>query len=380
MHITKMSAVRASQAANCRSMEGTKEEFLRQFGNDYDYRDAPKNIDNIRSTEFKRLEGIVYLDHAGATLYSEAQMEAVFRDLSTRILGNPHSQSDSSKATTDIINEARRQVLSYFNASPKDYKCVFTSGATGALKLVGETFPWTKESCYMYTVENHNSVIGIREYALDHGAAALAVDIEDVDFFRGMKPSIQIKKRSLQRREKAVASREVPNCEGNNHNLFAFPSECNFSGIKFPLELVNIVKEYSGKGIGDSFNDRGSWLVLIDAAKGCATEPPDLSRYPADFVVCSFYKAHPSSMGATITFNLKRSNGSWFGYKEVEQLASLSSIQLRTGCFCNPGACAKFLELTHMDILSNLEGFFHNKVKLVQKLRSVCGKGIYLLW
>lgn len=33
-------------------------------------------------------------------------------------------------------------------------------------------------------------------------------------------------------------------------------------------------------------------MVLIDAAKGSATEPPDLSLYPADFVVMSFYKVH----------------------------------------------------------------------------------------
>lgn len=33
-------------------------------------------------------------------------------------------------------------------------------------------------------------------------------------------------------------------------------------------------------------------MVLIDAAKGCVTQPPDLSRYPADFVVISFYKVH----------------------------------------------------------------------------------------
>jgi molybdenum cofactor sulfurtransferase len=31
-------------------------------------------------------------------------------------------------------------------------------------------------------------------------------------------------------------------------------------------------------------------MVLIDAAKGCTTEPPNLTVYPADFVVCSFYK------------------------------------------------------------------------------------------
>lgn len=31
-------------------------------------------------------------------------------------------------------------------------------------------------------------------------------------------------------------------------------------------------------------------MVLIDAAKGCATQPPDLSKFPADFIVLSFYK------------------------------------------------------------------------------------------
>lgn len=35
---------------------------------------------------------------------------------------------------------------------------------------------------------------------------------------------------------------------------------------------------------------RGRWMVLIDAAKGCATKPPDLSKYQADFVIISFYK------------------------------------------------------------------------------------------
>lgn len=38
------------------------------------------------------------------------------------------------------------------------------------------------------------------------------------------------------------------------------------------------------------FCRNGQWMVLIDAAKGCSTRPPDLSKYPADFVAISFYK------------------------------------------------------------------------------------------
>ncbi|RDY01930.1 Molybdenum cofactor sulfurase, partial [Mucuna pruriens] len=49
----------------------------------------------------------------------------------------------------------------------------------------------------------------------------------------------------------------------------------------------------------------GQWMVLIDAAKGCATVPPDLSKYPTDFVAISFYKlfGYPTGLGALIVRN-----------------------------------------------------------------------------
>ncbi|RDX99356.1 Molybdenum cofactor sulfurase, partial [Mucuna pruriens] len=76
--------------------------------------------------------------------------------------------------------------------------------------------------------------------------------------------------------------------------------------------------------------------------------------------VCILYGHHNSmklchERGPIISFNLKRPDGSWYGYREVEKLASLSGIQLRTGCFCNPGACAKYLGLSHLDLISNTE-------------------------
>nr|CAD1834558.1 unnamed protein product [Ananas comosus var. bracteatus] len=450
-------------------MARTKEEFLKQFGEGYGYPDAPRNIDAMRALDFKRLEGLVYLDHAGATLYSEAQMGMLLRS-------SPTVQSDSSMATSDVVAAARLQVLNYLNASPRNYKCIFTSGATAALKLVGECFPWSRESCYMYTMENHNSVLGIREYALNKGATALAVDIEEVEPHdlrdETHESSIRILKHAVQRRVEDLVPQNLQNgkLSGNVYNLFAFPSECNFSGQKFPLDLVKVIKEDGGKILGVPSHQRNCWMVLIDAAKGCSTEPPDLATYPADFVIFSFYKifGYPTGLGAlvvrneaarlltktyfgggtvsasiadidfvrrresieqvledgtlsflaiasirhgfkivdsltksaivrhtkslttyarnimvglkhgngsnvctiygretskvlsstygpTISFNLKREDGSWFGYREVEKLATLSGIHLRTGCFCNPGACAKYLGLSHSDLISNLE-------------------------
>ncbi|XP_008456317.2 molybdenum cofactor sulfurase isoform X3 [Cucumis melo] len=450
-------------------MGAAKEEFLREFGRDYGYPGGPKTIDEIRATEFKRLGGMAYLDHAGATLYSELQMESIFKDLTANIYGNPHSQSDSSFATSDIVRSARQQVLDYLKASPKDYKCIFSSGATAALKLVGEAFPWSHQSSFVYTMENHNSVLGIREYALEQGAQAYAVNIEEAehDTFTGNVASVRATKHQILTRNEAKFLDK--DHTGSAYNLFAFPSECNFSGSKFSLELVKIVKEDLIRYSDGSPSFKGCWKVLIDAAKGCATDPPDLSKCNADFVVISFYKLfgyptglgalivhtdaakllkrtyfsggtvaasiadinyvkrregieelfedgtipflsiaslchgfkvlnsltipaisrhtsslatylrdilvalrHPNGtsvctiygsrssktlcneMGPVVSFNLRQPDGSWVGHREVEKLASLSGIQLRTGCFCNPGACAKYLGLSHSDLATNI--------------------------
>ncbi|KAI3769040.1 hypothetical protein L6452_00136 [Arctium lappa] len=288
------------------SMETVKEQFLKEFGEFYGYPNSPKNIDDIRATEFKRLDGNVYLDHAGATLYSELQMEAIFKDLTTNVYGNPHSQSSSSLASSNVIEDARVQVLKMCNASPKEYKCIFTSGATAALKLIGEAFPWSSQSTFMYTIENHNSVLGIREYALNKGAAALAIDFGEAtesDTCRSTRSSIKVLQHPLQKRSEARVLDDQPT--GHTYNLFAFPSECNFSGVRFNLDLIDIIKEDSERVLEGSRHCRGRWMVLLDAAKGCSTDPPDLSKYEADFVVISFYKlfGYPTGLGALIVRN-----------------------------------------------------------------------------
>ena len=41
--------------------------------------------------------------------------------------------------------------------------------------------------------------------------------------------------------------------------------------------------------------------------------------------------------------------------REVQKLAALSRIHLRTGAFCNPGACAAALGLSPADLQANFE-------------------------
>ena len=55
------------------------------------------------------------------------------------------------------------------------------------------------------------------------------------------------------------------------------------------------------------------------------------------------------TQGSIVTFNLLDPSGNYIGSSEVEKIAATHNIQLRTGCFCNPGACAVYLKQTTAD-------------------------------
>lgn len=75
--------------------------------------------------------------------------------------------------------------------------------------------------------------------------------------------------------------------------------------------------------------------------------------------VCVTYGRHAEHdvalQGGVVAFNLLRSDGSYVGYSEVDRLAALNGIHLRTGCLCNPGACHAFLDISAEQVRRNLE-------------------------
>lgn len=75
--------------------------------------------------------------------------------------------------------------------------------------------------------------------------------------------------------------------------------------------------------------------------------------------VCTIYK-HPNScygnvrsQGPIIALNLRDSNGNWVSNAEVEKLASIRNIHLRTGGVCNPGGVATALDLAPWEMHEN---------------------------
>ncbi|KAH8291581.1 hypothetical protein KR018_001258 [Drosophila ironensis] len=62
--------------------------------------------------------------------------------------------------------------------------------------------------------------------------------------------------------------------------------------------------------------------------------------------------------GGIVAFNVRTDSGGYVGFAEIACVAALSGILLRTGCFCNIGACQHYLNLdeTAMDAIYKQAG------------------------
>ena len=132
----------------------------RRFQRAYPAYASTRRLDALRTTEYTRLDqqGHVYLDYTGGSLYAESQLRDHMALLNSQVFGNPHSKNLTSMAMTNLVERTREYVLQYFNASPDEYIVIFTQNATGALKLVGEAYPFATGGTYLLTFDNHNSV------------------------------------------------------------------------------------------------------------------------------------------------------------------------------------------------------------------------------
>lgn len=75
--------------------------------------------------------------------------------------------------------------------------------------------------------------------------------------------------------------------------------------------------------------------------------------------VCHFYLPpgcsyeDRSTQGPIIALNLLDSNGDWIGKSEIEKLATVKSIHIRSGTLCNPGGTASLLGLSNDEMEAN---------------------------
>lgn len=216
---------------------------------------------------------VTYLDHAGTTLYAKSLIEQFSNDLTTNLLGNPHSASPSSKLSTHRVEHVRARVLRFFKADPNDFDVVFVANATAGIKLLGEAFrdygfdPDPRHQSgfwYGYHKDAHTSLVGVRELATA-GSRCFASNDAVGSWIAGRDP------------EKTG--------HVHAHGLFAYPAQSNLDGRRLPLTWPGCLRKSPDPRHQNIY-------TLLDASAYVSTAQLDLSDVGCapDFTVLSFYK------------------------------------------------------------------------------------------
>ena len=296
--------------------------------------------------------GGAYLDHAGACLADPGLPAALAARLAasatagpTGWRGNPHSggsrggeaeeaepppaaggsegldgEGEGHRGDSPALAKLRAETLALLHADPREYCCVLTSGATAALRLVAESFPFGQPGARLcFPLESHTSVLGLRPLAEGRGAQCDVVrvaragsrwrlerELGGVDLPKGA-PGVE--PGPAPRAGRGAEVGQTGGCAtatGVAHppqlgpGLFCSSAECNFAGGRLDPALGTAVR--SGAEVdGLPLSER--WWWLLDAAKACGGgRPPDLAAHPADFVALSFYKIFgwPTGLGALV--------------------------------------------------------------------------------
>jgi len=248
------------------------------------------NIKKWNSLNFPQLKkGTVYLDNAGAALPTKTQLENYNKDLLSCLYGNPHSVGNSSSTECyEVIEQVRLDVMNFFGVDSEDY-VIFTSGATASCKLVAELFK-NKAGSFCYLQDNHTSVVGLRE-SLKH--------CSDIYCFSISINSSLSKCLDINYYDATNISQKNKKSQAMSNNLFAYPAQSNFNGIKYPQKWIKDVHNgvlNNKLGLTNVENN----LVLLDIASLVSTSAFKFTESEADFACVSFYKTFgfPTGLGA----------------------------------------------------------------------------------
>lgn len=172
----------------------------------------------------------------------------------------------SSILSSTYTQAARAAVLDFFSADASEYDVIFTANCTAALRLVGESYPFTREtSRLVLPVDAHNSVNGLREFATSAG-----VPVQYVPMARYGDQSSAL---------------DV------GRGLFVMTGQSNLSGLKPDLNLIGEAK-------------RKGYDTLLDAAALSSTTPLSLRALGngVDAMAISLYKmiGYPTGVGCLV--------------------------------------------------------------------------------
>lgn len=210
---------------------------------------------------------LVYLDNA-ATSQTPKQVVDVIVDYYYRYNANIHRGVHTlSQEATDAYEIARQKLQKHFNAK-HDYEIIFTSGTTGGINLVAQSFTSLLnegDEIIVSAMEHHSNIVPWQMLCERTGAILKVIPMND---------------------EGVLVLSEYEKLLSDKTKLVFVNHVSNALGTINPIE--KIIKMAHEKGAA----------VLIDGAQACSHIKPDMQALDVDFYVTSAHKmCGPTGVG-----------------------------------------------------------------------------------
>lgn len=126
------------------------------------------HLDKLRTSDFKRLDlqsqPSYYLDYTGAGLYPESLIEEFKKTLTSKVFGNPHSTNPTSQLSSQSTLKAKLAILEFLDADSEIYDLVWTSNATGAMRILAEGYDFQPGQKLIIGTDSHSEFIVFPSY------------------------------------------------------------------------------------------------------------------------------------------------------------------------------------------------------------------------
>ncbi|XP_036085860.1 molybdenum cofactor sulfurase isoform X2 [Rousettus aegyptiacus] len=340
-----------------------------------------RSLRELRAREFRRLEGTVYLDHAGATLFPQSQLTSFTHDLMENVYGNPHSQNISSKLTHDTVEQVRYRPEEMESAEKRgaatgDPDCQLPhlfcypaqsnfSGTRYPLTWIGDV-----KSGRMCPVSVPGKWFVVLDAASYVSTSPLDLSVHQADFVPLSFYKIFGFPTGLG--ALLVHNRIAPLLRKTYFG--GGTAAAYLAGEDFYIPRQSVVERFEDGTI--SFLDVIALKHGFDALERLTGGMENIKqhtftlarytytalsslRYPNGACVVRIYSdsefSSPEVQGPVINFNVLDESGNIIGYSQVDKMASLYNIQVRTGCFCNTGACQRHLGISDKMVKKHLQ-------------------------
>lgn len=173
----------------------------------------------------------------------------------------------------------------------------------------------------------------------------------------------------LEKRDFSGGSVVIATC-GTDYALFQ-PRGCSkFEDGTIPFLSIVALKEGFDKlnELGIENINKHTWALTIELYTRLARLRHKSTGRPVVKIYGNHAKDNQKLQGSIVTVNFLNADGTYVGYNEVMKKSTAENINIRVGCFCNPGSCisAAGLRDDQVEHYYNKKTSCHDSIDIVE--------------